>query len=153
MIEWLSTTSAAGPPFTATQPLSLKNIPYPAIPGARHDIPPAREHHLPAKLAPLPAEGKLVLADRGYIGIGAGISVPIRAVRRNQSTGHFERRELSRSEKAYNASHGRLRACGERGNAQLKSWRVLRRLRCSPEQTTSLVAAITALITAGQPTR
>ena len=105
----------------------------PAIPGARHDIAAAREHHLPDKLAPLTAEGKLVLADRGYIGIGAGISVPIRAVRRNQSTGHFERRELSRSEKAYNASHGRLRACGERGNAQLKSWRVLRRLRCSPE--------------------
>lgn len=129
----------------------------PAIPGARHDIAAAREHHLPDKLAPLTADGKLVLADRGYIGIGAGISVPIRAVRRNQSTGHFERRELSRNEKAYNASHGRLRACGERGNAQLNTWRVPRRVRCSPEQTTPLVAAITTLIptliTAGQHAR
>lgn len=125
----------------------------PALPGARHDIAAARHHQLPDRLERLTADGKLVLADRGYIGIGAGINVPIRAVRRNRTTGLFERRELSRNEKAYNASHGRLRACGERANAQLKSWRVLRRLRCSPERTTPIVAAITTLITAGQPTR
>ena len=29
----------------------------PALPRARHDIATAREHHLPDKLAPVPAEG------------------------------------------------------------------------------------------------
>ncbi|WP_116115608.1 transposase family protein [Austwickia chelonae] len=124
-----------------------------ALPGARHDITAARQHQLPEKPATLTTARKAVLTDRGYLGIGSGISVPIRAVRRNQATGHFERRDLSRNEKAYNAAHGRLRACSERSNTQLKSWHVLRRLRSSPEQATPIVTAVTTLITAGQPAR
>ncbi|WP_407568330.1 transposase family protein (plasmid) [Arsenicicoccus dermatophilus] len=73
------------------------------------------------------AEGVLVLADKGYTGIGAGVTTPVRAVRRRPGTGLFERRDLSVNERAVNASQARLRARGERANAQLKTWRVLRR--------------------------
>lgn len=31
-----------------------------------------------------------------------------------------------------NRAHARLRGPGERANAQLKSWRILRKLRCRP---------------------
>ena len=36
------------------------------------------------------------------------------------------------SQKDANRAHARLRALGERANAQLKSWRILRKLRCCP---------------------
>ncbi len=121
----------------------------PAIPGARHDIACARAHHLPQALATLTSAGRLVLADRGYTGIGSGISTPIMATGRDRTTGAFTRRVLSANEKAVNAAHGRLRAPGERANAQLKAWRALRQLRLSPEKTTEVVHAVTALITAG----
>ena len=35
------------------------------------------------------------------------------------------------SQKAANRAHARLRAPTERANAQLKTWRILRKLRCS----------------------
>ena len=34
-------------------------------------------------------------------------------------------------------------------NAQLKSWKVLRKIRCCPHRTTSLVKAVLVLIQAG----
>ncbi len=91
-----------------------------------------------------------MLADRGYVGVGHGIPVPIMAPGRTE-TGAFRRRELSESEKAYNAAHAKMRAYGERANAQPKSWRVLTRLRCAPERATTVVAAVATIITAGQP--
>jgi hypothetical protein len=36
------------------------------------------------------------------------------------------------SQKAANSAHAKLRAPGERANAQLKTWRILRKLRCCP---------------------
>ena len=36
------------------------------------------------------------------------------------------------SQKQANRAHARLRAPGERANAQLKNWRILRKLRCCP---------------------
>lgn len=122
---------------------------FPRRAGRAHDIACARIHHLPEALATLTSAGRLVLVDRCYTGIGSGISTPIMATGRDRTTGAFTRRVLSANEKAVNAAHGRLRAPGERANAQLKSWRVLRQLRMSPEKTTAVVHAITALITAG----
>jgi hypothetical protein len=48
-----------------------------------------------------------------------------------------------------NTVHARQRGPGERANAQLKSWKVLRNIRCSPSQATALVQAVQALILAG----
>ncbi|WP_222932964.1 hypothetical protein [Nocardia yunnanensis] len=41
----------------------------------------------------------------------------------------------------------RLRAPGERANAQLKTWKVLRKLRCCPHRAGQLVKAIHLLQT------
>ena len=114
-----------------------------ALPGASHDITCARTGGLLEALAACPT---LVLADKGYHGAPAGICTPFVASRRDPGTGLFTRRELSHNEKAVNAAHAKLRAHAERANAQLKSWRVLRRVRMSPEQTTDLVHSVTALI-------
>jgi hypothetical protein len=48
-------------------------------------------------------------------------------------------------QKRANRSHARLRGPGERANAQLKSWRILRKLRCSPTKAGHLVKAIAVL--------
>jgi hypothetical protein len=42
-----------------------------------------------------------------------------------------------------------MRGPGERANAQLKSWKILRKIRSSPDQATTLVQAVQALIIAG----
>ena len=49
--------------------------------------------------------------------------------------------------KSYNQHHARLRAPGERAFAQLKKWRILRQLRCSPHRATNITRAIHTLNT------
>ena len=51
------------------------------------------------------------------------------------------------SQKDANRAHARLRASGERANAQLKSWRILRKLRCCPWRAGQLARAIHVLQT------
>jgi Helix-turn-helix of DDE superfamily endonuclease len=46
-----------------------------------------------------------------------------------------------------NRAHARLRAPGERANAQLKSWRILRKLRCCPWRAGQLAKAVHVLQT------
>jgi len=48
--------------------------------------------------------------------------------------------------KAVNTSIAQLRAPCERANADLKNWRILRKIRSSPTHATLLVNAIQALI-------
>lgn len=115
-----------------------------ALPGAQHDITAARAHDLPHTLKTLKDAGVRVLADKGYQGGGPAISVPLRSRRKNPDTGTYL--PLSANVKAVNASHARLRAVGERANAQLKSWAILTHLRDSPERATPIVRAIVALI-------
>jgi hypothetical protein len=43
-----------------------------------------------------------------------------------------QRKEQAESQKEANRAHAKLRAPGERANAQLKTWRILRKLRCCP---------------------
>jgi hypothetical protein len=57
-------------------------------------------------------------------------------------------RPLSRNEKDANTAHARLRGPGERANAELKNWKILRKLRTSPTQATTLVNAVQTLILA-----
>jgi hypothetical protein len=116
----------------------------PALPGARHDIAAAREHGL---LDALTAADLRVLADRGYQGAGPAITVPQRPRRKDPDTGNY--RPLSQSQKDINTAHARLRGPGERANAQLKSWKILRKIRSSPSQATTLVNAVQTLILAG----
>ena len=52
-----------------------------------------------------------------------------------------------RMRKDANRAHARLRAPGERANAQLKSWRILRKLRCCPWRAGQLAKAIHVLQT------
>jgi hypothetical protein len=101
----------------------------------------ARGHGL---IDALHAAGVRVVADNGYR--GSGFAVPQRRRPRDPQTG---RRRLSRNQREVNAAHARQRGPGERANAQLKSWRILRKIRCCPHRATSLVKAVLVLILAG----
>jgi hypothetical protein len=47
--------------------------------------------------------------------------------------------------KKANRAHAELRAPGERANAQLKTWRILRKPRCCPWRAGKLAKAVHAL--------
>ena len=48
-----------------------------------------------------------------------------------------------------NSAHARQCGPGERANAQFKSWKILRKIRCYPHRAASLVKAVLVLILAG----
>ncbi len=48
-------------------------------------------------------------------------------------------------QKSQNRLHARLRGPGERAFAELKKWRILRKLRCGPFQATQIARAIATL--------
>jgi hypothetical protein len=115
----------------------------PALPGARHDAGAAAEHALPAALS---AAGVTTYADSAYHGVGSTIRAPFRRSRYDKATRKFVSRPLSAGMKAVNRSIAQLRAPGERANAELKNWRVLRKIRSSPSDATLLVNAVQTLI-------
>ncbi len=115
----------------------------PALPRARHDMGVAAEHGI---LDALTAASVQVVADTGYHGAGDAVRVPQRRRRLDPDTGRYRR--LSRHQKAVNNAHARQRGPGERANAQLKSWKILRRIRSCPARATELVNAVQALILA-----
>ena len=88
-----------------------------------------------------------VVADTAYQGGGPAIRVPQRRRRLDPDTGRYRR--LSRAQKEVNTAHARQRGPGERANAQLKAWKVLRQIRCCPSRATALVKAVTVLIQTG----
>ena len=116
----------------------------PALPGARHDMGAAREHGI---INALNAAGVHTVADTAYQGGGPAVRVPQRRRRLDLDTGRYRR--LSRVQKEVNAAHARQRGPGERANAQLKSWQVLRKIRSCPNRATGLVKAVTVLIQRG----
>ena len=101
------------------------------LPGAVHDLTAARIWGI---IAELDASGLVVLADKGYLGED-GLRTPYRG------------RNKPASQKDANRAHARLRAPGERANAQLKTWRIVRKLRCCPWRAGQLAKAIHALQT------
>jgi DDE superfamily endonuclease len=101
-----------------------------ALPGAVHDLTAARIWGIVRELA---TAGLIVLADKGYIGAGEHVLTPYRG------------RNKPDSQKAANSAHAQLRAPAERANAQLKTWRILRKLRCCPWHAGQLAKAIHVL--------
>jgi hypothetical protein len=116
----------------------------PALPGARHDMGAAREHGI---LDVLADAGVQVVADRGYQGAGPNVQVPQRRRRLDRDTGRY--RPLSQNQKDVNTAHARQRGPGERANALLKNWKILRKIRSCPTRATKLVNAVQVLILAG----
>ncbi|MFI1259225.1 IS5 family transposase, partial [Streptomyces netropsis] len=104
----------------------------PALPGAVHDVRAAREHGIIDALADA---GITCWADKAYQGAKGTVRVPYR--------GRWE--TLSSSQRAVNRSHTKTRALVEQAVATLKSWRLLRRLRCSTTRITTFVQAILSL--------
>lgn len=101
-----------------------------ALPGSVHDLKAARIWGI---LRALADAGLIVLADKGYIGAGQHVTTP------------YKGRNKSASQKTANRSHARLRGPGERANAQLKSWKILTKLRCCPHRAGHLAKAIHTL--------
>lgn len=76
-------------------------------------------------------------ADKGYQGADGTVRTPFKR--------HRSHPPLSRSQKATNQAHARIRGVGERAVATLKGWKILTKLRCCPRQATTIVAAILVL--------
>jgi hypothetical protein len=102
------------------------------LPGAAHDLTAARIWGILRELA---ASGLLTLGDRGYPGAGKPVITP------------YKGRDKPPSQKAANSAHAKLCGPGERANAQLKTWRNLRKLRCCPWKAGQLAKAIHVLQT------
>ncbi len=99
------------------------------LPGSVHD---KKAEWIWGVLAELEAAGLIVLADKGYQGSDYA-KVPYKGKNKPQS------------QKDANKAHAQLRSPGERANAQLKTWRVLSKLRCCPWRAGQLAKAIHAL--------
>ncbi|MFE8948167.1 IS5 family transposase [Streptomyces sp. NPDC007856] len=104
----------------------------PALAGAVHDVRAAREHGI---IDALTEAGINCWADKGYQGAGGAVRLPYR--------GRWK--SLSAGQQAVNRSHAKVRALVEQAIATLKSWRLLRKLRCSTTRITSLVQAVFTL--------
>ena len=102
-----------------------------ALPGSVHD---KNAEWIWGVLAELEAAGLVTLADKGYQG-STYAKIPYRGKNKPES------------QKEANRAHARLRAPGERANAQLKTWRILRKLRCCPWRAGQLAKAIHVLQT------
>jgi len=100
------------------------------LPGAAHDLTAARIWGIIRELA---TAGLVLLADKGYHGAGDHVRTPYRG------------RNKPASQKDANRAHAQLRSPGERANAQLKTWHILRKLRCCPWRAGQLAKAIHVL--------
>ena len=100
-----------------------------ALPGSVHD---KNAEWIWGVLAELEAAGLITLADKGYQG-STYAKIPYRGKNKPES------------QKQANRAHAKLRAPGERANAQLKNWRILRKLRCCPWRAGQLAKAIHVL--------
>jgi hypothetical protein len=104
-----------------------------ATPGRTHGLTSARAHGIVQACL---TRRILVLAGRAYQGAGATVRTPC-----------YGHRDLPDHYRRFNRDHARLRAPGERASARLKSWRVLRRVRCSTRRTGRTVQAVPVLLT------
>ncbi len=105
----------------------------PALPGRTHDLTAARTHLI---IRICERQGVPVLADLAHQGADPWLTTGI------------ERRplqELTPAEKSRDQAPAAARAPVERGVARLKSWRIFRRPRCSPNRMTSIAKAVLTL--------
>jgi hypothetical protein len=113
----------------------------PAEPGSTHDITAAREHVLPA-LYPAAAAGLKTRTDKGYVGAGIGIMVPLKG------------NDLAPDNRARNTMISSLRAPAESANALLKrTWKTLERITLDPNRITQIIAAALVLLHLQRPIR
>jgi hypothetical protein len=92
------------------------------LPGSTHDIAAARIWNI---LATLRDVGLIASGDKGYHGYdetGQHVITP------------YKGRNKPESQKDANRAHARLCGPGERANAQLKYWRILRKVCCCPRR-------------------
>jgi hypothetical protein len=104
-----------------------------ALPGSVHD---KKAEWIWGVLAELEAAGLVTLADKGYQG-STYAKVP------------YKGKNKPESQKEANRAHAKLRSPGERANTQLKTWHILRKLRCCPWRAGQLAKAIHVLQTRG----
>lgn len=110
-----------------------------AEPGSVPDITAARIHALPA-LYKAAAGGLPTLADKGYIGAGIGILVPVR-----RPKGQSEQ-ALHTDTRTTNSLIRGIRALGERAAAELKQrWRSLQHVALSPSRIGDIARAALVL--------
>lgn len=108
-------------------------------PGSTPDITAARIHVLHA-LYKAAADGLPTLADKGYIGAGIGIHVPVRRPKGRSETA------LDRGTRATNSLIRHVRARGERAAAELKErWRTLKHVTLSPSRIGDITRAALVL--------
>ncbi|WP_406170028.1 transposase family protein [Streptomyces canus] len=104
----------------------------PALADAVHNVRAAREHGIIDALA---QAGINCWASKGYQGAGGTVRLPYR--------GRWD--SLSAGQQAVNRSRAKERALVEQAIATIKSWRLLRKLRCSTTRITSLVQVVLTL--------
>ncbi len=105
----------------------------PALPGRTHDLTAARAHRV---IRICERQGVPVLADRACIGAGPWVTTPIR---------RLSGREFTTTQRTINRALSAARAPVERSVARLKSWRIFRKARCSPNRMTAIAAAVLTL--------
>ena len=102
-----------------------------AIRGSVHDVKAAWIWRLPFLLGKY---GLFALADKAYQGLDRDLVVT-----------PYKGKGKPEYQKEHNRLHARLRGPGERAFAELKKWRVLRKLRCDPFRATQIARAIAPL--------
>ncbi len=105
----------------------------PALPGRVHDLTAARTHRIIRLCERL---GVPVLADRTSLGAGPWVTAPLR-----RPPG----RDLTPTRQTVNRALSAARAPVQRGLARLKSWRIFRGARCSPNRMSSIAATALTL--------
>src|SRR6201996_4359861 len=100
-----------------------------ALPGSVHD---KKAEWAWGVLDELERQGLVTLADKGYQG-SSWAKVP------------YKGKKKPEPQKDANRAHAKLRAPGERANAQLKVWKILAKLRCWPWRAGKLAKAIHVL--------
>lgn len=117
----------------ATDPIGQVLWISPALPGRCHDLTAARAHRI---IRICERQVVPVLADRAYQGADPWVPTG----RRRPPGG-----QLSPTRKTVNRALAASRAPVERGMALLKSWRVFRRSRISPNRMTVIAKAVLTL--------
>jgi hypothetical protein len=105
----------------------------PALPGRAHDLTAAPTHR---SIRICERQGIPILTGRAYIGAGPWVTTL-----RRRPPG----RGLTPTQDTVNRALSAARAPVERGVARMKSWRIFRKARCSPNHMSSIAAAVLTL--------